>query len=257
LAPVWVDQAAGGGDTTPPTVSASVTGTSGTITLNATASDNVGVTSVEFLVDGVSRGSDTTAPYSLAFDSRTLANGSHTLIARARDAAGNSRDASVAFSVSNTAPATELVLNPSFGSGVTNWTATAGVITNDAAFAARTGSWKAWLLGYGSARTDSVYQTIAIPAGSGAATLRFWLAIDTEETGSTAYDTLSVQVRSTANAVLRTLATYSNANASGYVQRSFDVTAYRGQTVRVYFGGSEDGSLATSFVVDDVSLVVQ
>jgi hypothetical protein len=256
-APVWVDQGAGGGDTTPPTVSASVAGTSGTISLNASASDNVGVASVEFLVDGVSRGSDASSPYSLAFDSRALANGSHTLLARARDAAGNSRDASVAFSVSNTTTATELVLNPSFESGSASWTASTGVITSDAGFAAHTGTWKAWLLGYGTTRTESVYQTIAIPAGSGAATLRFWLAIDTEETGTTAYDTLTAQVRSTTNAVLRTLATYSNANASGYVQRSFDVSAYRGQTVRIYFGGSEDSSLATSFVVDDVSLVVQ
>jgi len=102
-APIWVTQGSGGGDTTPPTVSASVSGTSGTITLSATASDNVGVTGVEFFIDGVSRGSDTTSPYSLAFNSTALANGSHTLTARAADAASNSTTSNpVSFSVNNT-----------------------------------------------------------------------------------------------------------------------------------------------------------
>lgn len=92
----------GSGDTTPPTVSASESGTSGTITLSATASDNVGVTKVEFYVDGVLKGTDTTSPYSLALDSTTLSNASHTLVAKAYDAAGNAgTSASVSFTISN------------------------------------------------------------------------------------------------------------------------------------------------------------
>ena len=51
-APVWVTEGTGTGDTTAPTVSASESGTSGTITLAATASDNVGVSKVEFYIDG-------------------------------------------------------------------------------------------------------------------------------------------------------------------------------------------------------------
>lgn len=104
-APVWVEQGSAPSDTTPPSVSASVSGSSGTISLNATASDNVGVTNVEFRVDGVLRGSDASSPYSLSFDSTALADGSHTLVARAFDAAGNSSNSStVNFSTSN-APA--------------------------------------------------------------------------------------------------------------------------------------------------------
>ena len=58
--------------------------------------------------------------------------------------------------------------------------------------------------------------------------------------------------------MLATLATYSNLNkATGYSQKSFDVTAYRGQTIRVYFLGTEDSSLQTSFVIDDTALNVQ
>ena len=102
-APIWVNQGAGnGGDTTPPTVSASETGSSGTITLSATASDNIGVTKVEFWVDGALKGTDTTQPYSITMDSRSLANGSHSLVAKAFDAAGNTASSTtVSFNVSN------------------------------------------------------------------------------------------------------------------------------------------------------------
>ena len=92
----------GSTDTTAPTVSNTESGTSGTITFSATASDNVGVTKVEFYVDGVLKGTDTTSPYSMTLDSTTLANGTHTLTAKAYDAAGNvGTSTAVSFSVSN------------------------------------------------------------------------------------------------------------------------------------------------------------
>ena len=259
-APVWVTQGAGGGgDTTAPTVSASSSGTSGTITFNANASDNVGVTKVEFYVDGALKGTDTASPWSFAFNSTGVANGSHVLTAKAYDAAGNSTtSAAVNFSVNNVT-AQQLVLNSGFESGATNWTATSGVITNDASESAHGGTWKAWLNGYGSAHTDTLYQQVSIPSTASTATLGFWLRIDSAETTTTqAYDTLKVQVRNSSGAVLATLATYSNLNkGTSYVQRTFDLSAYKGQTVRIYFEGVEGSSVATSFVVDDVTLNVQ
>jgi len=95
----------GGGstDTTAPTATASESGTSGTITLSATASDNVGVTKVEFYIDGALVGTDTTSPYSVTTNSTGLANGTHSLVAKAYDAAGNvGTSAAVSFTVSNT-----------------------------------------------------------------------------------------------------------------------------------------------------------
>ena len=92
-------------DTTAPTASATETGTSGTITFSATATDNVGVTKVEFYVDGVLKGTDTTSPYSMTLDSTTLTNATHSLVAKAYDAAGNvGSSTAVSFSVSNTTP---------------------------------------------------------------------------------------------------------------------------------------------------------
>ncbi len=246
-------------DTTPPTVSASETGTGGTITLAATASDNVGVSNVEFYIDGVLKGSDSTAPYSMTLNSTSLANGSHVLTAKAYDAAGNSTLSSgQSFSVSNTG-ASNLIVNGSFESGATSWTATSGVISSATGQAAHTGTFKAWMDGYGSAHTDSVYQQVSVPASATSASLTFWLKVVSDETTtSVVYDTLKVQVRSSSGAVLATLATYSNLNKStSYAQKTFDLSAYKGQSVRIYFEGIEDASVATTFLVDDVALNVQ
>ena len=112
-APVWVSQVA---DNTAPTVSASVAGTSGTITLAATATDDVGVTRVDFYLDGNLKGSSATAPYSLSVDSKSLSNGSHTMSATALDAAGNAgTSGNVAFSVSNVTEVTSSISSYSSG----------------------------------------------------------------------------------------------------------------------------------------------
>jgi len=243
-------------DTTAPTVSATESGTSGTITFSATASDNVGVSKVEFYVDGVLKGTDTTSPYSMTLDSTTLTNATHSLVAKAYDAAGNvGTSTTVSFTVSNATSGAELILNGGFESGATSWTQTTGVIGTFTGEPAHTGSYDAWMCGYGSAHTDYVYQQIAIPT-TATGTLTFWLHIDTAETTTTtAYDTMKVQVLNTSGTVLATLATYSNLNKStGYTQQSLSLSAYKGQTVRLRFYSVEDSSLQTSFVIDDVSV---
>ncbi|MEU8923548.1 protease pro-enzyme activation domain-containing protein [Kitasatospora sp. NPDC048545] len=148
--------------------------------------------------------------------------------------------------------AAQLVANGGFETGTAApWTTSSGVVDNSSSQAAHSGSWKAWMNGYGSTHTDTMSQTVSIPAGCTSAKLTFWLHIDTAETGSTAYDKLTVQANST------TLATYSNVNAAaGYVQRTLDLTSFAGQTVTIKFTGTEDSSQQTSFVVDDVALNV-
>ena len=153
----------------------------------------------------------------------------------------------------------QLLGNPGFENGSSNpapWTATSGVIDTSAFEAPHTGSWKAWLNGYGSVHTDSILQQVGIPLTATQVSLSFWLHIDTAETTTTtAFDTLKVQLRSSSGTVLTTLATYSNLNAgAGYSQVSFDVSSYKGQTIQVYLVGTEDAGLKTSFVVDDFAL---
>ena len=160
----------------------------------------------------------------------------------------------------NSSAAQNLIVNGGFETGTaTPWTLTAGVLNNNAAEPPHTGSWDAWLDGYGTTHTDTATQTVTIPSTITTATLTFWLHIDTAETTTTtAFDTLSVQVLNTSNTVLATLGTFSNLNhAAGYQQHSFSVAQFKGQTVKIRFTGREDSSLQTSFVIDDVSLNVQ
>jgi pseudomonalisin len=256
-----------GGDTTPPTTSitAPTAGAtvSGTTTVSASASDNIGVSKVEFYLDGALQSTDTTSPYSWSWNTATAANGSHSLFSKAYDAAGNiGTSSTVTVTVSNSSGTQQLLGNPGFENGSTNtapWTTSSGVVDSSTSEPAHSGTWKAWMCGYGSTHSDSIVQTVAVPSTATSATLAFWLHIDTAETTTTtAYDTLKVQIRNSSGTVLATLATYSNLNKNtGYAQKSFDVSAYKGQTIQVYLLGSEDASAQTSFVVDDFTLNVQ
>jgi len=76
---------------------------SGTVTVSASAADDIAVTGVRFLVDGVALGAeDTTAPFEASWNTTALANGAHTVTAVARDAAGNETTAAaVTVTVAN------------------------------------------------------------------------------------------------------------------------------------------------------------
>ncbi|WP_371673522.1 M4 family metallopeptidase [Streptomyces sp. NBC_00289] len=180
--------------------------------------------------------------------------GSSSATVTVTDSTGATGTASFTWTVSSsggggTCTAAQLLGNAGFESGNTTWTASSGVITNSSSQAAHGGSYKAWLDGYGSTHTDTLTQSVAIPSGC-KASLTFYLHIDSAETTtSTAYDKLTVTAGST------TLATYSNLNkATGYTQKTFDLSSFAGSTVALKFSGVEDSSLQTSFVVDDTAL---
>jgi Zn-dependent metalloprotease len=111
--------------------------------------------------------------------------------------------------------------------------------------------------GVNNSVTGQAYQTVTIPS-TAAGTLTFWLNVTSSETTTTTqYDKLFVEVRNTAGTLLATPATYSNLNkttAGTYSQKSLNLSAYKGQTVRVQFRSTTDSSVTTTFRVDDVSL---
>jgi hypothetical protein len=155
--------------------------------------------------------------------------------------------------------AKQLLGNPGFETGsAAPWSATAGVINpSGAGEVAHSGSWYAWLDGYGTPHTDTLAQTVTIASGCHTDTFSFWLRIDTSEVSSSAIDTLKVQVLNSSGTLLSTLATYSNRNANGaYVQKTFNVSAYAGQKIKVKFIGRETdtGGGTTNFVIDDTAL---
>jgi hypothetical protein len=172
---------------------------------------------------------------------------------------GKTHTAPLTLTITSGGGGTQILVNPGFESGNTTWVASTSVINTSASEPAHGGSWKAWLDGYGTAHTDTLYQQIAIFSTKTSATLTFWLHVDTAETSTTtAFDTLQVQIRSSSGTVLQTLATYSNLDAkAGYAQKSFNLAAYIGQTIRIYLVGTEDSVKQTSFVVDDFALNVQ
>ena len=93
-------------DSTPPTVSvvspSNGQTVSGSVTFSASASDNIGVSKVEFYIDSTKISEDSASPYNTLFTSSNYSNGSHTLKAKAYDAAGNSAEALIAVTINNT-----------------------------------------------------------------------------------------------------------------------------------------------------------
>jgi len=260
-----------GADTVPPTTSitspSSGATVSGTVVVNATASDNVGVTQLQILIDGsvVASNANSTS-LSFNFNTTSLPNGSHTILSKAFDAAGNvGTSSTVTVTVSNSGgTVTELLGNGGFENGASNpapWLLTSthsplAIINSSSSEPPHSGTFDAWMNGWGTTTTDTVMQQVTVPANATAATFSFWLHIDTAETTTTTtYDTLQVQIRNSSGAVLQTLATFSNLNhAAGYQQHTFNLNSLIGQTVQIFFLGKEDNTLQTSFVLDDVSL---
>ena len=169
------------------------------------------------------------------------------------DGATNSTSQTVA------AGSTQLLGNPGFETGTAApWSASTGVIDNNQAEPAHTGLWKAWLDGYGQTHTDTLSQRVSIPSGKSSATLKYYLHVSTSESGTQANDKMTVQILNTSGTVLATVASFSNLNAApGYAVHTANLAAYIGRTVVVRFRGTENATLLSSFVLDDVTLTVK
>ncbi|MFC1418008.1 putative Ig domain-containing protein [Streptacidiphilus cavernicola] len=255
----------GGGGAVTVTNPGTRTATVGTATsLQLAAGDTAGGT-VSWTASGLPAGLSVNPATGLVSGTPTTA-GSSSVTVTATDSTGPAGSATFTWTVTAAGgggcTAGQLLANPGFETGTAApWTEThpsgGSLVSHTTAEPARTGSYDAWLDGYGTTTTDTLAQTVAIPSGCATDTFSFWLHINTAETGSTAYDTLKVQVLNSAGTVLSTLATYSNTNAAGgYLQHSFSLAGYAGQTVTLKFTGAEDYTKQTSFVLDDTSLNV-
>jgi len=107
---------------------------SGTISVSANATDNVGVVGVQFKLDGVNLGAEVLAvPYAVSWATTTAVNGAHTLTAVARDAAGNTATApAVSVTVANdTTPPSVSMTAPSAGATVSGTIAVSANATDN------------------------------------------------------------------------------------------------------------------------------
>jgi serine protease len=249
-----VTNGGGTGNTVTVTNPGNQSGTVGTaVSLQIHATDSASGQTLTYSASGLPTGLSINSSSGL-ISGTPSANGTFSVTVTAKDTTNASGSASFTWTIGSGGGCTarQLLGNPGFETGsAAPWSSTAGVINpNGAGETAHSGSWYAWLDGYGTTHTDTLSQSVTIPAGCTHTTFSFWLHIDTSETTTTtAFDKLTVTAGST------TLATFSNLNhASGYQQHSFSVGSFAGQTVTLKFSGTEDASLQTSFVVDDTAV---
>ena len=205
------------------------------------------------------------------------AAGTYTVTLTVTDNGGLTATKSAAVTVSSGGGTAERLLNGNFdsittsGNSGTSWTRSAFTGTSFNTLLAgqtnaNTGGSYAYLGVNATTSTQTVDSSATlIPATATAtattATLSFYTSIVTSETSTTtAYDKLQVQLIDNSNgAVLATPVMLSNVNkttsASTYAQRTYNVAAYKGKTVKVRLLASTDSSLATTFRVDTVSLL--
>ncbi|MDH6134137.1 hypothetical protein P3T37_003539 [Kitasatospora sp. MAA4] len=230
-------------------------GTAASLQINAT---DTATGTLSYSATGLPAGLSINSATGLISGTPTTA-GSSSVTVTATDTTGPTGTTSFSWTVnpvSTGCTAAQLLGNPGFETGTASpWTSTSGVIDNSSSEPAHSGSWKAWLDGYGSTHTDTLAQTVTIPANCVNATFTYWLHIDTAETGTTAYDTLKLQAIN--GSTTTTLSTYSNVDANtGYTQRSVNLAQFAGKTITLKFTGTEDSSNQTSFVIDDTALNV-
>jgi hypothetical protein len=190
-------------------------------------------------------------PVSTMFDvSSDLQNGTYDLRVVANGIASNPTTVTIAGG--------NLLVNPKFEKGPKlGWVTTPYVINNDNYEPAHTGSWKAWLCGYGKTHTDTLSQSITLPSNVTKLSLSFWLHVDTQEPfllAGGAHDILTVGIRTPTGQITK-LATYSNLDAAnGYQQKTFDISAFKGKTILIFLSGTEDRVYATNFIADDFAI---
>jgi Bacterial Ig domain/Cep192 domain 4 len=231
---------------------------SGTVTVTATASDNVGVTAIQIYLAGTLRSSGTSSPLNYSWNTTGVGNGSHTLYSVASDAAGNlGTSTTVTVTVSNTT--VQLFQNPGFETGnLSNWSAGGVYLPSVVTGHAHSGSYSAQLgasTGSEPNGESSLYQTVTIPGTATSATLYFqyWAAT----TDTIANDWQEVQVQDTSGNKLTQVMKVC-ANNQQWVLGSFNLIAYKGQTVRIYFNvhGNGNGN-RTYMYLDDLRVYVK
>jgi len=250
-------------DSTPPAVKmtspADKQTVSGVATVQATATDNVGVARVEFYLDSMLQATDTAAPYAWSWNTASAANGMHTLTAKAYDAAGNKGEQSISVSVSNGGTGNSW----DFESGEARWTATG--LWHIATRKANSPTHSFW---YGQESTGTydtgvknsgglVSPSIAL-GNAPKLTFMSWYKTETKKDGTAqpAYDKKLAEISIDDGKTWTQLMQITDA-PSVWNAESKSLAAYAGKTVKIRFFFNtidEKGNSYTGWFVDDVKI---
>jgi hypothetical protein len=248
------------GDVTPPTTQITTPSNgaslSNTVTVTATATDNVGVTSIQIYIDGAQVATGTSSPLNYSWNTTNATNGTHPIYSKASDAAGNvGTSATVTVTVSNVS---QLLQNTSFETGLSNWTAGGALIPSVTTAKHNTGSYSA-VLGSTVAPQQNgdswLLQSVTIPSTSVGASLNYFYWGVCNDTLVNAWQ--EVQIQSSTGTVLAQVQKTCETD-TGWSKVYFNLLPYKGQTVRIYLNAHGSGNNnATYLYVDDVTVSVK
>ncbi len=231
---------------------------SGTVTVTATASDNVGVTSMQIYIDGTQVAAGTSSSLSYSWNTANASNATHTIYSKASDAAGNvGTSSTVTVTVNN--GVSQLIQNQGFETGdLTGWTAGGALVPTATTAAHYAGKFSA-LLGSSTAPQQNgdswVYQTVTIPNSAVGASLNFYYLPVCGDVIANAWQ--EVQIQNASGVVLAEVMKVCS-NTQTWTKVYFNLLPYKGQTLRVLFNahGSGDNN-ATYMYLDEATVSVK
>jgi subtilase family serine protease len=247
------------GNTVTVTNPGSQTGTVGTAaSLQINATDSASGQTLTYSATGLPAGLSISSTTGLISGTPTTA-GSNSVTVTAKDTTGASGSASFTWTINSATGCTaaQLLGNPGFETGsISPWTSTAGVLADTAeGVPAQAGSYLAWLDGYGEAHTDTLAQTVTIPATCKSAVFTYWVEVNSTTTNTS--NKLVLEVLNSSGTVVQTVAVATAANnGSSYVEYSTNLGAYIGQKITVKFVGTEVNGGNTSFFEDSNAINV-
>jgi len=242
------------GNTVTVTNPGSQTGTVGTAaSLQIAATDSASGQTLTYSATGLPTGLSISSTSGLISGTPSAA-GTYSVTVKAEDTTDASGSASFTWTISSTSTSctstADVVGNPNFADGSTDWTASADVIGEwGSSEPPISGSdYDAWLDGYGSPHTDTLSQSVTMTSGC-SGTLEVWLHIDSDDTSGT-NGSFTIAAAGT------TIATFTNLNAnSGYTEHSYTIpSSDSGKSIKLLFTGVENNDTNTDYVVGQVEL---